>query len=83
VTCFDDRTTLSGTVLATSFDGIHLRVQDQTSNPGTEDLSVHSFTEDPTSGEGGVVTGAVASIVLSLTAGAHPRGLPAQAVVRG
>ena len=69
VTCFDDHTTLSGSVVATSFDGIHLRVQDQTSTPGTEDLSVHAFIDDPTSGEGGVVSGAVASIVLSLPPG--------------
>jgi hypothetical protein len=69
VMCFDDRTTLSDSVVATSFDGIHLRVQDQTSTPGTDDLSVHAFIDDPTSGEGGVVTGAVASIVLSLPPG--------------
>jgi hypothetical protein len=69
VTCFDDRTTLSSSLLVTSFDGIHLRVHDQTSTPGTEGLSVHAFIDDPTSGEGSVVTGAVASIVLSLPPG--------------
>jgi hypothetical protein len=82
VTLFDETTTLSGSVVATSFDGMHLGCWTNPAVPArATSQSTRSTTTRPRAK--GLVTDAIASMVLSGPPGGHPCRLSAQPDLRG